>query len=86
MRLVSRKTSKQTLVLPLNILTLMSLGSGVLILGLLGMHNIAGPAVFAILYGFFSGAALSLLSPSLASLNWANDFAVALGRCVKVLS
>ncbi|KAI0057037.1 MFS general substrate transporter [Artomyces pyxidatus] len=41
---------------------------GVLILALFGIGSTAGAIVFAILYGFFSGAFMSILSPVLASL------------------
>ncbi|KAI0057035.1 MFS general substrate transporter [Artomyces pyxidatus] len=41
---------------------------GVLILALFGVASVAGTIIFAILYGFFSGAYLSILSPILASL------------------
>jgi len=54
---------------PMNALTAVSFGAGILILGLFGVSNVAGVAVFAVLYGFFSGAVLSLVSPTLASLS-----------------
>ncbi|KAH9918663.1 major facilitator superfamily domain-containing protein [Fomitopsis serialis] len=54
---------------PMNALTAVSFGAGILILGLFGVSTVAGVAVFAVLYGFFSGAVLSLVSPTLASLS-----------------
>ncbi|KAF5384219.1 hypothetical protein D9615_003456 [Tricholomella constricta] len=42
--------------------------SGVLVFCILGLKNAAGTIVFAVLYGFFSGAYASLLSPMIASL------------------
>ncbi|TFY50494.1 hypothetical protein EVJ58_g11027 [Rhodofomes roseus] len=54
---------------PLNMLTAVSFGAGILILALFGISSVASVAVFAVLYGFFSGAVLSLVSPALASLS-----------------
>ncbi|KAF5372624.1 hypothetical protein D9758_005190 [Tetrapyrgos nigripes] len=42
---------------------------GILIFALYGIHSVATVIVFAILYGFFSGAFLSLCAPCLAALS-----------------
>ncbi|KAI0072189.1 MFS general substrate transporter [Panus rudis PR-1116 ss-1] len=42
---------------------------GVLIIALLGITSAAGIVVFAVLYGFFSGAYVSILSPTAAELS-----------------
>lgn len=44
-----------------NMIIPMSFGTGVLIFAWLGIHNAGGMIVFAILYGFCSGAFISLL-------------------------
>ncbi|KAF8229643.1 MFS general substrate transporter [Tricholoma matsutake] len=51
----------------LNVIIVMTLGSGVMIFALFGVTTVAGVAVFAVLYGFFSGAVLSLSAPIIAS-------------------
>ncbi|KAF8520548.1 MFS general substrate transporter [Gautieria morchelliformis] len=51
----------------LNTLTFMCFGSAVLAFSLFGVTDIGGVTIFAILYGFFSGAVLSLFSPAIAS-------------------
>ena len=45
-----------------NIIIPMSFGTGVLLFAWLGVHSAAGMIVFAILYGFCSGAYISLLA------------------------
>jgi len=52
-----------------NVLIFMTFGTGVLVFALFGVTTVAGVVVFAILYGFFSGAVLSLFSPAIASLS-----------------
>ncbi|KZT68869.1 MFS general substrate transporter [Daedalea quercina L-15889] len=64
---------------PANALTTVCLGSGVLILAMFGLHNVAGVTVFCVLYGFFSGGVLALLSPTLASLSPPSQIGVRLG-------
>jgi len=44
----------------------MVFGTGILIFGMLGVHNVAGVVVFAIFYGFFSGGGHSLTLHSLS--------------------
>ncbi|KAJ3516184.1 hypothetical protein NLJ89_g1278 [Agrocybe chaxingu] len=53
---------------PFNTITPVLLACGVLIYGLIGINTVAGIVVFAILYGFMSGAALSLVAPGVAVL------------------
>lgn len=53
---------------PLNILIPTSLMSGILALCWIGIHNLPGMLVFAILYGFFSGGFVSLPPVALTSL------------------
>ncbi|KAI0060366.1 MFS general substrate transporter [Artomyces pyxidatus] len=45
-----------------------SCGCGVLLFSMLAVDNIAGFVIFAVLYGFFSGAYISLMGPLFASL------------------
>ena len=49
----------------LNVITFCTFAAGVLLFGWFGVTNLAGLAVFALLYGLFSGAIVSLL-PSVA--------------------
>ncbi|VDC06026.1 unnamed protein product [Peniophora sp. CBMAI 1063] len=42
---------------------------GILIFAMFGINSTAGVVIFAILYGFFSGAMLSLLTPAVATLS-----------------
>ncbi|KAI0057047.1 MFS general substrate transporter [Artomyces pyxidatus] len=51
-----------------NMIIFVGIGCSVLILSLFGVASITSTMIFAILYGFFSGSFLSLLSPVLASL------------------
>ncbi|CAA7270140.1 unnamed protein product [Cyclocybe aegerita] len=53
---------------PFNTITPVLLACGVLIYALIGISTAAGIIVFAILYGFMSGAALSLVAPGVAVL------------------
>ena len=71
---------------PMNMLIPCVFGAGIVCFGWIGVHNIAGLMVFTILYGFLSGAILSLppsviagLSPSLAVIGTRSgtSFAVA---------
>ncbi|KAF8888860.1 major facilitator superfamily domain-containing protein [Infundibulicybe gibba] len=56
--------------------------TGVLIFCLLAVHNTAGTFVFAILYGFFSGAYTGLLAPMVASLaKQDTEIGARLGTC-----
>jgi len=52
-----------------NVLILASIGTGVLIFAMFGVMNTGGVVVFSMLYGFFSGAYLSLIAPTTASLS-----------------
>ncbi|KAI0318915.1 major facilitator superfamily domain-containing protein [Amylostereum chailletii] len=52
----------------INLIMATCVACAVPILALLGISSVAGIMVFSILYGFFSGAFLSLLSPAVASL------------------
>jgi len=47
--------------------------TGVLLLALLGVKTTAGIVVFSVLYGFSSGAFLSLMAPAVASLSRDNN-------------
>ena len=53
---------------PLNVLVPASAVSGILTLCWIGIHNLAGLIVFAILYGFFSGGFISLPAVALITL------------------
>jgi len=53
---------------PFNVIVPVTLGCAVLLFALFGVKDIAGTVVFAILFGFFSGAYLSLCAPCVASL------------------
>ena len=53
---------------PLNVLIPASLGSGILAICWIGIKNLPGIIVFAILYGFFSGGFVSLPPVALVSL------------------
>lgn len=48
----------------LNILVLMTTGTAVLVFAMFGLTDVGGVAVFAILYGFFSGGS-SFMTPDL---------------------
>ncbi|KAA1479107.1 MFS general substrate transporter [Dentipellis sp. KUC8613] len=52
-----------------NLLIASCVACAALIFGLYGIDAVGSTTVFAILYGFFSGAFLSLLSPAVASLS-----------------
>ncbi|TFY68486.1 hypothetical protein EVG20_g3538 [Dentipellis fragilis] len=52
-----------------NLLIVSCVACAALIFGLYGIDSVGSITVFAILYGFFSGAFLSLLSPAVASLS-----------------
>jgi len=52
----------------LNLLTLMCTGAGIITFAMFGASTPGGLIVVAILFGFFSGAYVSLLSPALISL------------------
>ncbi|KAL6299490.1 major facilitator superfamily domain-containing protein [Sparassis latifolia] len=54
---------------PLNMLIPCCFATGVLALSWISVHSVGGLATFAVLYGFFSGAFVSLPSPTLASLS-----------------
>ena len=54
---------------PLNMLIPCSLAAGVLCFGWIGISDIAGLVIFSILYGFFSGAFVSLPPTALVSLS-----------------
>ena len=53
---------------PMNMLVLCTTAAGVLCLCWIGVKNIGGITVFAVLYGFFAGAYVSLLPPVLVEL------------------
>ena len=53
---------------PMNMLVLCTFASGTLCLCWIGIENIAGITVFAILYGFFAGAYVSLIIPVIVKL------------------
>jgi len=44
---------------PINVILCTSFATGVMVFALLGIKSVAGVAVFAVLYGFFSGGGLS---------------------------
>ncbi|KAF8490873.1 MFS general substrate transporter [Gautieria morchelliformis] len=52
---------------PINVCVFMSFGTGVTVFALFGIANLGGVVVFAILYGFFSGGILAMLSPAVVS-------------------
>ncbi len=53
---------------PLNMLTPCTLAAGILCLGWMDITDTAGITVFSIFYGFFSGAFVSLLPPTIVEL------------------
>jgi MFS family permease len=53
---------------PLNILTPCALITGILALGWIGVHDLAGTIIFAIMYGFFSGGFVSMPPVAIVSL------------------
>jgi len=53
----------------LNVLIVMTFGTGVLVFAMFGTATIGHITAFSILYGFFSGAVLSLFGPVMASLS-----------------
>ncbi|KAF8888857.1 major facilitator superfamily domain-containing protein [Infundibulicybe gibba] len=55
--------------------------TGVLIFCLLAVHNVAGTFVFAVLYGFCSGAQIGLIAPMVASLSKQDEVGARLGIC-----
>ncbi|KAF8142964.1 major facilitator superfamily domain-containing protein [Mycena galopus ATCC 62051] len=71
---------------PLNVLIPCGFISGALMWALLGVKNIAGVTIFALVYGFISGAFLSLASPSVAAFSTSpsmNDIGLRIGiSCV----
>ncbi|TFK45966.1 MFS general substrate transporter [Heliocybe sulcata] len=52
-----------------NVLVPISTGTGVLLFAIFGIHDPGGVIVFALLYGFFSGAFVSLVPPTIAVLS-----------------
>ncbi|KAJ7198495.1 MFS general substrate transporter [Mycena pura] len=54
---------------PLNVLIPCGFISGALMWALLGVKSVAGVTIFALVYGFISGAFLSLTSPSVAAFS-----------------
>ncbi len=52
----------------MNMMVLDTFAAGVLSLGWIGVNSVAGITVFAILYGFFAGAYISLIPPVLVEL------------------
>jgi len=56
-----------------NIIIPMSFVSGILIFAMFGAGSLGGMLVFAILYGFFSGGFISLISPAFASFSTSQD-------------
>ncbi|KAF8888858.1 hypothetical protein BD779DRAFT_435062 [Infundibulicybe gibba] len=60
---------------------LSTVATGVLIFCLLAVHNAAGTFVFAILYGFWSGAEIGLTAPTVASLSKQDEVGARLGIC-----
>ncbi|CAL1697811.1 unnamed protein product [Somion occarium] len=63
-----------------NTLVPITAGTGVLIIAMFGVKDAAGTVVLAVLYGFFSGAFLSLLGPTAAALsNDASEIGVRMG-------
>ncbi|KAF8177697.1 MFS general substrate transporter [Pholiota molesta] len=52
----------------LNTVVFCTFACGVLIIAMLGLTNIVGVTIFCLLYGFFSGAYLTLLGPMWASM------------------
>ncbi|KAI0311929.1 MFS general substrate transporter [Amylostereum chailletii] len=70
---------------PFNALTPSCFACGVLLIALLGIKSTASTIVFTVLFGFFSGAFLSLCSPALASLSRSENeigIRVGLGLCI----
>ncbi len=71
----------------LNLLTVMCAGAGVISFSIFGATSPGGLIVVAILYGFFSGAYVSLLSPALISLSQNhNEIGIRLGMGFLVTS
>ncbi|KAF9461140.1 MFS general substrate transporter [Collybia nuda] len=67
---------------PLNVLIPIGFLSGTIMWALLGVKSVAGVTVFAIFYGFFSGAFLTLSSPAVASFSTSptmNDIGLRVG-------
>ncbi|THU98498.1 MFS general substrate transporter [Dendrothele bispora CBS 962.96] len=54
---------------PFNAIIPCAAACGILIFALFGVNTVAGVVVFSILYGFFSGAFLSLCAPCVASMS-----------------
>lgn len=54
---------------PFNMLIIASVGAGAMIFAMFGATNVAGVVCFALFYGFFSGAYVSLLPGCFASLS-----------------
>ncbi|TFK75528.1 monocarboxylate permease [Pluteus cervinus] len=52
-----------------NVLAITTVGTGIVILSLAAVKDEAGTAIFAIFYGFFSGACIGLTPPALATLS-----------------
>ncbi|KAK7029616.1 hypothetical protein VNI00_014314 [Paramarasmius palmivorus] len=65
---------------PYNVLVTCTVICGAIIFAMFGIKNIAGMVVFAVFYGFFSGAFLGLFAPAVASLSDApSEIGVRLG-------
>ncbi|KAJ7639243.1 MFS general substrate transporter [Roridomyces roridus] len=67
---------------PLNVIVPSAFISGAIMWALLGVRNIAGVTVFALIYGFVSGAFLSLTSPAVAAFSTSptmNDIGLRIG-------
>jgi len=63
------------------------LGCGAVLFGLFGVHNFAGVVVFGLLFGFFSGAYISLIPPLLIALcRDLNELGVRIGFAFSVVS
>ncbi|KAH8116699.1 MFS general substrate transporter [Phellopilus nigrolimitatus] len=65
-----------------NLIVPCTLACGVLIFSMVAISDLAGTIVIAILYGFFSGACISLLGPMLANLSKdASEVGARIGVC-----
>jgi len=70
-----------------NVLLPSILGCGAVLFGLFGIHNFTGVVVFGVLFGFFSGAYISLIPPLLVTLcRDLNELGVRIGFAFSVVS
>ncbi|KIJ42187.1 hypothetical protein M422DRAFT_171278, partial [Sphaerobolus stellatus SS14] len=64
----------------INVIMVLVFSSSIIVFGLFGIHSVAGVAIFAALYGFFAGGALSLFAPVMTSfVRHPNELGLRLG-------